>query len=1495
MRTSHKRTHTQLPVWLRSAWQKNCQKNWLKLMVTVLFLAGLTVAVAFRSELWTASANEMDAARARLQEAKSQYLASPTKENTSHFDQALAAYKSALKANPAGAAEPVQNTSAPYVSGAKGFVVTPRVSDLAPGTPAPNAAKVVIQNKNKENELPIRNPSGSHGTDAALQSSIPPGPALVTNPIQNFDGPDMDIGAGLFGGRFAPPDTNADVGPNHVVVTTNGGVTIYSKTGTVVVPQFRMSQMTPGIAAATTDDGDPVVLYDPLADRWLLTQFGTTITNGSSHEIIAVSQTGDPTGAYFAYDFLLAPNRFGDYPHLGVWPDGYYMSTNDFNLAGTTFLGAGLYSFDRKKMLSGDPTALIIGFSLGTTHGGMLPTDVDGVVPPPVGAPNLFMEFDADEFGAMNDLIRAFAFHVDFTTPLSSTLTQGTDVTTAAFDANSPSSRAVAEQPAPSAAADNLDVIADRLMHRLAYRRLPNGDQSYVLNFTVNVSGGDGASAATYQGGVRWMELRSAAAPNFISINQQATYAPGSGNGATGRNLWMGSIAQDGQGNIGLAASASSTTLIPTAIYTGRLAGDAANSLPQGEVDAMSSVTRGVQTGTGNRWGDYSSLSVDPVDECTFWGAFEYVDAPTASFDWNTRVFSFKVNPACATAAKGSLQGQATNSSLGGIPIQGVTVSTPEGYIRTTNGAGNYSFTSSGANAIAGMAPGTYQVTCSKLGFISVTGSVTVAANATATFNCALVGTPIIGLASSTITAEDCSTDGRADPGENITLSVCFNNTGGANPANLVVSLAATGGVTNPTPASQSYGAVPAGGAAVCRTFSFRVNPAQACGANVVASFTATDGATNLGTFTVTFGSGTPVVTFSENFDGVTAPALPAGWTVATSGAPLPVPVSSTVIPDTPLNDIFSPDVASGVTNVGLANEFVSPPIPIASASAQLSFRNLFNMESGFDGCVLDIKIGAGAFTDIVTAGGSFVSGGYTGTISSNFGNPLGGRSAWTGLSAGSTAAPAYVTTLINLPAAANGQNIQLRFRAGIDDSVVAAGVNGWRVDTLQILGGLACCVKITPTASLADPLACTGPGNYVNGVATVVNPTASTLNGGNVTVTLPGGLIGVDGCTATVGGVAVGTCTVSPTAITWTGSLAGNATLTIRYQAQVSEVQPGTQLCVTVTGGFAGAGLNPVTACVVVNCPAAGPGLIIPTTLPGGGVSPLSDQKPGSVLLYPVYTSSADATKQNTRISLTNTHTLLSAQVHLFFVDGDTCSVADAFICLTPNQTTTFLASDLDPGTTGYVIALAVNLAGCPTSFNYLIGDEYVKFASGHAGNLGAESVPAIAGGLTVCAGSTAEVRFDGVNYAPLPRVVALDNVGSRADGNDTLLVLDRIGGDLLTTAATLTNVFGILYNDSETSLSFSISPRTCQYRSSLTNNFPRTTPRFEQFIPAGRSGWLKLSSTSDQALIGASVNFNANSAASGGAFNGAHNLHKLTLTTAASYTVPVLPVSCQ
>jgi hypothetical protein len=303
-----------------------------------------------------------------------------------------------------------------------------------------------------------------------------------------------------------------------------------------------------------------------------------------------------------------------------------------------------------------------------------------------------------------------------------------------------------------------------------------------------------------------------------------------------------------------------------------------------------------------------------------------------------------------------------------------------------------------------------------------------------------------------------------------------------------------------------------------------------------------------------------------------------------------------------------------------------------------------------------------------------------------------------------------------------------------------------------------------------------------------------------------------------------------------------------------------------------------------------ADPGLLYPAS------SEVSDQKAGSILIYNVYTSGAtNGTTQNTRINVTNTASSLSANVHIFFV-SEACAIADSFVCLTANQTVTFLASDVDPGVTGYVVAISTDANGCPVSRNFLIGDEYVKFASGHAANLGAEAFSALfTGPLPTCddTSSIATIDFNGVVYNRAPRVLAGDNVPSRADGNDTLVIINRIGGNLGIGAASLGALFGLFYNDAENALSFSVTGG-CQLRSSLSDTFPRLTPRFGTFIPAGRTGWFKVWSQSDIAISGAMINLNANAGTAAGSFSGGHNLHKLTLSAAGSYSLPIFPGGC-
>jgi hypothetical protein len=435
---------------------------------------------------------------------------------------------------------------------------------------------------------------------------------------------------------------------------------------------------------------------------------------------------------------------------------------------------------------------------------------------------------------------------------------------------------------------------------------------------------------------------------------------------------------------------------------------------------------------------------------------------------------------------------------------------------------------------------------------------------------------------------------------------------------------------------------------------------------------------------------------------------------------------------------------------------------------------------------------------------------------------------------------------------------------------------------------------------SITDPLACTGPGNALTGTFSLSNNGAASI-AATATVSMPLAGAGIPGiapgtpllvalpgsCVASIGSCSV----TSPTTISYTGTLGVGQTATISYQVQVNDGVPtGTPMTVTTAASFGGGPPLTVGTTVTTTCPAIGPGPEIPAR------SEVSDQKPGSILFYPIYTSAVGQNNQNSRIAITNTHQTLNAFVHLFFV-ADNCAVSDAFICLTPNQTSVFLASDMDPGTTGYLVAVAVNgRTGCPVNFNYLIGDEYVKFASGHSANLSAEGIGAIAGGLPACNTNSilANLRFDGVSYNRLPTTLALDNLGSRADGNDTMLILNSIGGDLRTGPNTLTSIFGVLYDDSEAAFSFTISSSQCQFRTSINNSLPRTTPRFDQVIPAGRVGWIRLWHRTTAPILGAAINFNSNTAASSGAFTGGHNLHKLTLTDTGVYTVPVFPPTC-
>lgn len=311
------------------------------------------------------------------------------------------------------------------------------------------------------------------------------------------------------------------------------------------------------------------------------------------------------------------------------------------------------------------------------------------------------------------------------------------------------------------------------------------------------------------------------------------------------------------------------------------------------------------------------------------------------------------------------------------------------------------------------------------------------------------------------------------------------------------------------------------------------------------------------------------------------------------------------------------------------------------------------------------------------------------------------------------------------------------------------------------------------------------------------------------------------------------------------------------------------------------------VVPCTGPDCRGSEPGLPPPSD------SPVNDQKAGSVLFYNYYNSSAvNSSSENTRFNITNT-AQGTVFVHLFFVEGETCSVADSFICLSPNQTMAILASDIDPGVSGYAIAVAVDDKGCPIQWNYLIGDEYVKLRAGYSANLGAEAFSAITSPPVPCSSTSTVVplNFDGISYSAAPRVLALDNISS-PDEISTRLIINRVGGDLSSAGDTIGPLFGLLYDDLEKAYSFNFRAATCQTVQTLSDSFPRTTPRVRTVIPFGRSGWMKLWSTDGKGLLGAML---TTSSAAGGttSVSQGHNLHKLTLGGSAVYQMPVFPPS--
>lgn len=486
---------------------------------------------------------------------------------------------------------------------------------------------------------PLPMPAAGSQNDGAMQrfvkTAVPAGPVLGTTVLglgNGFTGPN-----GTFTVNSAPPDTDGAVGDTQFMQIVNSGIAVFSKTTKAVVyGPVPTNTLWAGFGGncETDNDGDGTVAYDKAAGRWVVSQFALS---DSTHfqQCVAVSKTSDATGGYWRYSFDYGGD-FPDYPKLGVWPDAYYTTFNIFNSqpdegggggrptasiqasTALAFNGSRVCAYDRAKMLTG-AAATQQCFQLSTSFGGVLPADVDSVAAPPVGSPNYMLNFGTNS-------LNLFKFHVDWTTPANTTLTGPISIPVAAFDPGCRGGTFCIAQPNT---AQKLDSLADRLMYRLAYRNF-GSYESLLVAHTVKAN----PQPFHPQTGVRWYEIRNPSGTPLVY--QQSTYSPDSIN-----SRWMGSIAMDKQGNIGLGYSISSSTVFPGIRYTGRLATDPLNTL---QAEAIITNGGGSQIGL-KRWGDYSGMSIDPVDQCTFWFTTEYLQT-TGSFNWSTRIASFKF-PSC--------------------------------------------------------------------------------------------------------------------------------------------------------------------------------------------------------------------------------------------------------------------------------------------------------------------------------------------------------------------------------------------------------------------------------------------------------------------------------------------------------------------------------------------------------------------------------------------------------------------------------------------------------------------------------------------------------------------------------------------------------------------------------------------------------------------------------------------------------------------------------
>ncbi|MCP4655081.1 MAG: hypothetical protein GY856_06635 [bacterium] len=776
----------------------------------------------------------------------------------------------------------------------------------------------------KDREIPIfipeflrELPDVSEGPDPLRQER--PGLAQPSA-LFDFEGYGSDDNQTLFGYRIAPPDSQGDIGPNHYVSWNNIGYYVYDDLGNPLLGPVPGNALWTGFGGfcETDNAGDPIVLYDHLADRWLFSQFVSSSSDG--HQCIAISQTPDPLGTYFLYDFIVSPSAFNDYPKIGVWPDGYYMTANEFTGG---FAGARIVAFERPQMLTGGVAQMVSFFLPNATpeYYAVQPGHLEGPPPAP-GTPNPYvMACDDAIWGCGaggSDGYHLWDFHVDWVTPGLSTFTYNTFLVSANFDGNLCGFSSCVPQPGT---AQTLDSLGQFTMYRAQYRNFGT-HETIVVSHTVDVDGADTA-------GVRWAEIRDTGGGGW-TLRQAGTYDLGDG-----VHRWMPSAAMDGKGScLCIIYSASDGTAVyPSLRYACHEEGVDPLGVMGAEQECVAG--GGAQTGT-SRWGDYGALSLDPDDQCTFWGTGEYV-AVGGSYFWNTRVCVWNC-PSCLEDY-GTLEGTVDD---GVDPIDGAQVQAG-GFSATTNPSGFYTME---------VPEDTYSVTASKYGYLPDTAvGVSVTAGMTTVQDFSLSLAPTYTLDG---TVTDC-----AGAGWSLYARVDVTVAGGGPLVATVYTDPADGTYATTIVGGTTYDLVAT--ALIPGYAPTAVNGVLISGDTTQDFCMVLDGTCNAA------GYGPSVALIDEDFEG---PWIPAGWTVIDNASSGPVWTNLAGCGEGGNFTNGSGDLACvSSDNFGTAEfdtELLTPTFGPLGATV-LSFTANYQNFAGYDYFEVDLKNGAAPWATVLS------------------------------------------------------------------------------------------------------------------------------------------------------------------------------------------------------------------------------------------------------------------------------------------------------------------------------------------------------------------------------------------------------------------------------------------------------------------------------------------------------------------------------------------------